>query len=112
VQEGLAGVDLVGLRVAVARRPRLEHVRDEDVLARQADLLEQLVEQLAGAADERQALLVLVHAGRLADEHQVRVGVARPEHHPRPGLRQRAAGAHRRLPVQLDELSAALLCAA
>ena len=48
-------------------------------LARQADLAEQLVEQLAGLADERQALLVLVAPGRLADEHQVGVGVAGAE---------------------------------
>ncbi len=44
------------------------------------DLAEQLVEQLAGLADERLALLVLVEAGRLADEHQVGVGVAGAEH--------------------------------
>ena len=47
--------------------------------ARQPDLAEQLVEQLARLADERDALLVLVRPGRLADEHQVGVRVARPE---------------------------------
>ena len=46
----------------------------------QADLCQQLVEQLAGLAHERLALLVLVEAGRLADEHQVGVGVAGAEH--------------------------------
>jgi hypothetical protein len=38
------------------------------------------IEQPPGLADERQALLVLVHAGRLADEHQLGIGVARAEH--------------------------------
>jgi hypothetical protein len=40
--------DLVGLRVAVAGRARLDDVRDEDVVALRARLLEQAVEQLAG----------------------------------------------------------------
>ena len=40
---------------------------------------EQLGQQPAGAADERQALAVLLGAGRLADEHQVGVGVAAPK---------------------------------
>jgi hypothetical protein len=42
----------------------------KDVAACQTDAREQLVEQLPGLADERDALLVLVEAGRLADEHQ------------------------------------------
>ena len=49
VQVGLAGVDLLELGVAVARRAALEHVRDEHVGSLQADLPQQLVEQLAGA---------------------------------------------------------------
>ena len=43
----LAGVDLARQRVAVAGRPALQDVRDEDVGARQPDLAEQRVEQLA-----------------------------------------------------------------
>ena len=38
------------------------------------------LEQLAGAPDERHPLLVLAGAGRLADEHQLGVGVAGAEH--------------------------------
>ena len=72
----LALLDLVRQRVAVPRRPALEHVRDVDVRAGQADALEQPVEQLPGLPDERDALLVLVEAGRLADEHQIGVRVA------------------------------------
>ena len=73
---------------------------------------EQLVQQLPGPADERQALLVLVHAGRLAHEHQVGVRVARSEHHLGAALEERAALAAGCLPVQLDEVRAALLRAA
>ena len=50
---------------------------------------EQLVEQSAGLADERQALLVLVGARRLADEHQVGVGVAGAEDDRRARLGER-----------------------
>src|SRR5947209_11751070 len=57
---GLALRDLLRLRVAVSGRPALEHVRDEGVAAVEADLAEQRVEQLAGLADDRLALQVLV----------------------------------------------------
>ena len=49
------------------------------------------VEQLAGAADERQALDILVAAGRLADEHHARLRIAVGEHELRGGRAQRAA---------------------
>ena len=76
----LAGLDLLGLRVAVPRRAALEHIGDVDVGPREPDRLEQPLEHLPGLADERRALLVLVEAGRLADEHQVGVRVARSDH--------------------------------
>ena len=73
-----------GQRLAVAGRPALQaggqvrrRSRDRPMPA------EQLVEQLAGRAEERPALLVLDAAGRLAHEHQVRAGIARRR--PRPG---------------------------
>ena len=59
-------------------------------VARQPDALEQPVEQLPGLADERDALLVLVEAGRLADEHQV--GVRVPGRRRRPACGPRRAG--------------------
>ena len=99
------------LRVAVAGRPAFEDVRDEHVRARQPDLAEQRVQQAAGLADERQALLVLVGARRLADEHQVGVGVARAEHDGGPGRGQlRAARAVLRDLEDGLELLAALVC--
>ncbi len=73
-------VDFVRLRIAVLRRAALDDVRDVDVLAREVDRFDDLRQQLAGAADERDALHVLVGARRLADEHQVRVGIADAEH--------------------------------
>jgi hypothetical protein len=62
---------LVGARVAVARRPRLQDVGDVDRVARQAGLAEELVEQPPGAADERPAGRVLARARRLADQHDL-----------------------------------------
>src|SRR4051794_37168709 len=82
LQVGPARVDLLRLRVAVAGRPALEDVRDEDVLALQADAVQQLAEQPSGPSDEGQSLAVLLSTGSLPDEDQVGVGVARAEHHP------------------------------
>ena len=61
-QERLAGLDFVRLGVAVLRRPALDHVRDVDVVALEADRLDDLRQQLPGAADERDALDVFVRA--------------------------------------------------
>ena len=96
-QVRLAGLDLVGLRVAVPGRPALEHVGDVDLGALEADAGEQLVEQLPGLTDERDALLVLVEAGRLADEHQVGVRIPDAEDDLRASLGEPAAGAARDL---------------
>src|SRR4029450_3593890 len=74
--------------------PKTSHdVCDVDVLAAQADALEQAVEELAGGADEGEALAVLVEAGGLADEHQVGVRVALAEDDLGAALVQAAAGA-------------------
>jgi hypothetical protein len=87
----------------------LERVRDKDILARQADLAQQRVEQSAGLAHERQALLVLVGARGLADEHQVGIGVPGAEDHGLAGRGElRAVRARLRLPPDGLELLAAL----
>ena len=57
---------------------------------------EQLAEQLAGGADERDALLVLVEARRLADEHQVGGRRARAEDDLRAGRRRAGSACSRR----------------
>src|SRR6476620_4780057 len=101
----LARLDLVLLRVAVAGWAALEDVRDIDVLAPEVDAGEQPLEQLPRLADEGDALLVLVEAGRLADEHQVGVRVARAEDDLRPSLREPAArAAGSRYSVRLERL--------
>ena len=74
---------------------------------RQPDPLEQLRQEGACSADEGQALTVLLRPGSLADEHQVRVGVAGAEDDPVAGLGERAALADRRLVVDLDQRLAA-----
>src|SRR3954469_13287133 len=51
-QERLAGLHFVLLGIAVAGRPALDHVGDIDVLALQVDRLDDLRQQLAGAADK------------------------------------------------------------
>jgi hypothetical protein len=102
-----AGLDLHRLRIAVARRAALEDVGDEDVPTRHADSGQQLCQQRSGAADERKPLSILLGSRRLADEHQIGVGVACSEDDIRPSRRERAAVAGRRLVVDLDQLFAA-----
>src|SRR5262249_17954683 len=87
----MAVLDLGRERIAVAGGAALEHVRNEDLLALHPDFVEQLVEQLARPAHERKPLLVLAGPGRLADEHQLRVGVAVSEHDRLAGCRELAA---------------------
>src|SRR6185312_5142648 len=86
-----------------------QDIRDVDVAAREADLGEQLLEQLPRLADERQPLLVLVEAGRLADEHQVGMRIAGAEDDLRASLRQpasRAAGNLARVRLKRVDVSA------
>ncbi len=71
-----AGGDLVGLRVAVLGRATLHHVADEDLAALETGHAEQLVEKLARWPNKRAALPILVVAGALADQHDLRVGRA------------------------------------
>ena len=85
------------MRVSVARRPALDHVREVDVAPLEPDAREQPVEQLSRLTDERHALLVLVEPGRLADEHQLSVGVARAEDDLRAPGREGAPLTRRRL---------------
>ena len=105
-----AVLDLPRQRVAVAGRPAAQDVGDEDIGAREPDLSEQLVEQLAGGAHERDSLLVLLRARRLPDEHEVGVGVAGSEDDLRAGARELgAARTDPRLAEDRGELGAALL---
>src|SRR5262249_8146573 len=62
---GAARLDLVGLRVAVAGRTALHDVGDVHLVAGEADAFDEAGQQLAGTADERDPLLVLLGAGAL-----------------------------------------------
>ena len=78
-QVALAGLDLVWHRVAITWGSAFDHIRDVHVRTGHADPAEKLVEELPRLADERIALLVLVEARRLADEHHFGLGVAHAE---------------------------------
>ena len=92
-----AGGDLIGLRIPVAGRAALDHVGDEDLLARPQDRREQLVEERPGLADERPALPVLVETRTFAHEDDLGCGRPLPRHGPCPTLVQAAARARRDL---------------
>ena len=92
-RNGDAGVGLDRLGNPILRRSAFDDVRDVDLIAAQAHGVDHVVEQLAGAADERQALRVLIGARTFADEHQPRVRVAVAEDNGVAALVKRAARA-------------------
>jgi hypothetical protein len=69
----VAGVSFNGKGGAVARRTAFDDVGDEDFLATQAGVKEDIVQKLAGGADEGTALDVFLFAWTFADEHQAGV---------------------------------------
>src|SRR5687768_967076 len=78
-QVGLTLLHFVGFRIAITGRPALDDVGDVDLIAGEADGLDDLRQQLPGTADEGLASLVFFLAGRLTDEHQPRFRVADAE---------------------------------
>ena len=90
-QEGTAGEHLVGLGISVSRGAALQDVADVSILTFDAGGLDDLREELACGADERQALLVFLIAGRFADEHDLRIGIAGTVDDGRAGGREFAA---------------------
>src|SRR5689334_3309539 len=57
-------------RVAIARRPVLQDVADEHVLARKLKRAHDFRQQLPGLTDERSSCLVFSRPRRLADDHE------------------------------------------
>ena len=108
----LAGVDLLRQRVAVPGRPALERRWPRRRPTRVRPISpSSVLQQPPGLADERQALLVLVRARGLADEHQLGVRVARAEDDRGPGRGELgAACAGRRLLPDGLELLAPVGC--
>ena len=101
--------NLVGLWVTVAGRPALQDVADVHVFASKVGGGEQLFEELAGLAHERPALLVLVGARRLPDEHHFRIQRPFARHRILASASKHAASATANASVQLlDEFGARL----
>ena len=73
LEEGTADLRLLRGGRAVSGRAPVDDVGDVHVGFAQADGRQHLVEQLAGTADERLALQVLVASRRLADQHEARL---------------------------------------
>ena len=69
----IASRDLIGKWIAVLRRPVPHDVGDEHLAAVETDAGQQLVEELAGGADERLSLDIFVVSGRLAEEKDPRL---------------------------------------
>ncbi len=61
-------------------RSALKDVCDVDVFAREVHRLENFRQQLSGTSDKWFTLFVLVDAWRLADEHQISVGISHAEY--------------------------------
>src|SRR6185369_14271510 len=83
----------VRLGISVALRPALHHVRDIAVpISVEADASrgEHLGQQLARAADEGDALLVLFLARAFTDDHQAGARIAHAEDDGRPALAELA----------------------
>src|SRR5262245_11510862 len=75
----IARRDLIRFRIAILRRPALKDIADVDVFALEVDRLNNLRQQLPRSPDERQALLVFVKPGSLADEYQIGFRIAGTE---------------------------------
>jgi hypothetical protein len=71
IKVGSAGGNLSRRWITILRRPALDHVRDIDLIAPEADTIEKLLEESSGRADEWPALLVLVESRPLADKHDL-----------------------------------------
>ena len=108
-QVGVARLDLDRRGVAIPGRPAHQDVGDEDFRTRHPDLLQQLGQESARAADERQPLAVLFRPRRLADEHHVGIGVAGAEDDLVACRGKGAALADDGLVVDLDEALAPLV---
>ncbi len=82
LQEGQAGLDLIGFGVPVSRRPAFDDIADVNLVAVQFDGFDNSREQLPGGTDEWPALPVLLETRALADKDQFGLGIALPEYNP------------------------------
>src|SRR4051812_3519346 len=100
MQIGFALANLLRLRIAIARRPALDDVRNIDVCsALEPDRCQHVVEQFTGLPDKRVAEPVFIRARTFADEQPFGTFVADAKHGLVTALVQWACGtsAHTRL---------------
>lgn len=93
-QPGPAGIQLDRARAAIGWGAALDRIGDVEIkMAVETRLLQELLQQLAGATHEGLAGAILIRSWRLPDQKQPRGGVAAPEHHLLTTCRQVAAPA-------------------
>ena len=80
LQPDVAGGHLVRQRVAVLRRAVPDDVGDEDLAPIEADVQQELVEQLPGGSHEGPSLEILVVPGRFAQEEDPGLGAPLARH--------------------------------
>ena len=85
-QKGRAGLALIALWSAIARRTAFHHVGDVDLFPAQAHSFDHVVEQLSSAAYERFSLGIFVRAGAFAYEHQICMRISHAEYDLLPAL--------------------------
>ncbi len=78
-EKGFARLDFIGIGIAVFRRPAFDHVRNVNLIARQADGLDDLRELLSRPTHKRYALQIFIPAWRFPDEHEVGIGISDSE---------------------------------
>src|SRR5262249_40096937 len=78
-EKWIAGTNLVWFRIAVIRRAALQNIANVNVFALKVDRLDDLREQLAGAHDEGQALLIFVVSGSFTNEDELGFGISGTE---------------------------------
>jgi len=71
-----AGRNFVWFGIAIAGRPALDDISDEDIGPNLADRLQHFIEKFAGRPDERMAGLIFFLTGPFADEEDVAGGIA------------------------------------
>ena len=77
-QKWLASDRLVRFRGTISRRTAAVDIADKDVLSRYLQaFFDNIGQQLPRTPNKRKPLLVLIRPGRLANEHQVSVEIAR-----------------------------------
>src|SRR5215475_5773444 len=80
LEERFAGCDLIRLRIAIFRRPALNHISYINVLALEShSFRKDIVEQLPRPAHKRLPLQIFITTRSFTNEHQLGLGITHPE---------------------------------